>query len=277
MFELPELIVLSRQIGQHLGGKRVTSASYGNSAHKFAWYNHPQDEFAALAAGKTIGARPIVRGRWLLVPFEPGYHLVLGEFGGRLLLHPPGAPLPPKYHLHLGFEDGAALTLTIQMWGAMELYPQGEEQQRMYIKDMRPVPLDPAFTPDYFAALTADLAARGAYTAKALLTQEQLIPGLGNSIAQEILFKAGLHPKHPLRTLTPPQVRRLYDQILASVEEIAAQGGRSDEVDLFGNPGGYQRLMDSAAPGKPCPVCSGRVEKMQYLGGACYFCPACQE
>jgi hypothetical protein len=36
---------------------------------------------------------------------------------------------------------------------------------------------------------------------KGLLTQEQLIPGLGNSIAQDILFAARLHPKRALDSL----------------------------------------------------------------------------
>jgi formamidopyrimidine-DNA glycosylase len=54
------------------------------------------------------------------------------------------------------------------------------------------------------------------------------------------------------------------------------KGGRRDEVDLFGKPGGYQRLMDSRAAGKPCTTCGRIVEKKQYLGGACYFCPRCQ-
>jgi formamidopyrimidine-DNA glycosylase len=35
--------------------------------------------------------------------------------------------------------------------------------------------------------------------------------------------------------------------------------------------------MDAAAAGKPCPSCGTTVEKIQYLGGAAYFCPKCQK
>ena len=42
-------------------------------------------------------------------------------------------------------------------------------------------------------------------------------------------------------------------------------------------PGKYVRLMDRKAAGQPCPGCGSTiVEKIQYLGGACYFCPDCQ-
>lgn len=28
--------------------------------------------------------------------------------------------------------------------------------------------------------------------------------------------------------------------------------------------------------GQPCPNCGTTIEKVQYLGGACYLCPRCQ-
>jgi formamidopyrimidine-DNA glycosylase len=57
---------------------------------------------------------------------------------------------------------------------------------------------------------------------------------------------------------------------------VIEQGGRYDEVDLYNQPGGYMRLMDKNAVGKPCPVCGTGLVKIQYLGGACYYCPSCQ-
>jgi formamidopyrimidine-DNA glycosylase len=90
-------------------------------------------------------------------------------------------------------------------------------------------------------------------SAKALLPQEQIIPGLGNSIAQDILFRAGLHPKHPLATLTTGQRRQLFDAIIGTVNAAIDADGRADEVDLFGPPGRYVHLMgNSHAQRNPC-------------------------
>ncbi|MBV7331545.1 hypothetical protein KFU94_25575 [Chloroflexi bacterium TSY] len=58
---------------------------------------------------------------------------------------------------------------------------------------------------------------------------------------------------------------------------IINKGGRNDEFNLCGERGGYVRLMDKNRAGQPCPVCGITVEKIQYLGSACYFCPRCQE
>ena len=111
---------------------------------------------------------------------------------------------------------------------------------------------------------------------KGLLTQDQLIPGLGNAIAQDILFRARLHPRYPTAGLTPDQTRALYDAIVDTVVEVLEKGGRYDERDLYDNRGGYIRMLDKSAVGRPCPDCGTAIEKIQYLGGACYLCPACQ-
>jgi formamidopyrimidine-DNA glycosylase len=269
-------VTLARQINDTLRGKTIHRGQLGNSPHKFVWYNRSHDEFERLTRGKTVG-QTHTRGRWLFTALNPGYVLLLGECGGKVLYHHPESKLPKKYHLYITFEDGSFLTATTQMWGAMELYESGQEQNRQYVKGMSTTPYEPEFTFDYFSTLIDDLLAGKKRSAKALLTQDQLIPGLGNAIAQDILFRARLHPRHPLTDLSADQRRALYDAIVDTVGEVIDKGGRYDEYDLFGNRGGYTRMMDRHAVGRPCPECGGQVEKIQYLGGACYLCPSCQE
>ena len=112
---------------------------------------------------------------------------------------------------------------------------------------------------------------------KGLLTQDQLIPGLGNAIAQDILFRARLSPKHPIGDLTKSERRQLYNAIVKTVNQVIAKGGRYDEYDLYDKPGKYIRRMDKNAVERPCPECGRQIKKMAYLGGACYFCPNCQK
>ncbi len=275
MFELPEYNILSAQITSTMKGKTVKAASLGNSPHKFVWYNVSRDEFASAMSGKTLG-QAYARGRWLFIDLLPGHVLVIGECGGKILFHENADEIPRKYHLLIRFEDGSAFSVTTRMWGAMELYRKGEERNRQYIKDMRPTPLDAGFTFEYFSRLVDECLASEAKSAKALLTQDQLIPGLGNAIAQDILFNARLHPKYPLKDLSPQRRRDLYDAIIATTKEIISKNGRYDEYDLFNHEGRYVRIMDKNAAGKPCKKCRTPVEKTQYLGGACYYCPICQ-
>ena len=274
MFELPEVVTLARQLNESIRGKTVRHGSLGNKPHKFVWYNRSHEEFARLVPGKTV-EEARTRGRWLFVPLLPGYVLTFGEFGGRLLYHAPGVEVPATYHLLVSFDDGSSLTALTQMWGAMELFDSGQELERKYVKDMRPTPLEPEFTFDYFSQLV-DEQSREKRSVKGLLTQDQLIPGLGNAIAQDIMFRARLNPKRMISALTVEQRRVLYDAVGTVIRESIAQGGRSDEHDLFDRPGSYVRIMDRDAAGKPCPACGHTIQKIQYLGGACYFCPSCQ-
>ncbi len=275
MFELPEVVTLASQVNETLAGRTVRSGSLGNRPHKFVWYNRSPEEFARLTAGRRVG-RASARGRWLFIPLEPGYVLLFGECGGKMLAHAPGTPRPAAPHLALEFDDDWALTVTTAMWGAMELHEAGTEQDRQYVRGMRPTPVDPEFTPAYLSGLIDEQLTGEKRSVKGVLTQDQLIPGLGNAIAQDILFRARLHPRHPLADLDADQREVLHEAIVTTVGEAIDLGGRYDETDLHGNPGRYVRRMDKAAAGRPCAACGTTIEKIQYLGGACYVCPSCQ-
>ena len=114
MFELPEFITLAKQMNETLTGKIIQKGQLGNSPHKFVWYNRSHEEFDRLTKGKIIG-KAYAKGKWLFIPLDPGYVLLLGECGGKVLFHPQGAKMPKKYHLHLTFEDDSFLTATTQM------------------------------------------------------------------------------------------------------------------------------------------------------------------
>jgi formamidopyrimidine-DNA glycosylase len=276
MFELPETLNISKQINQTLLGKTIQKGSLGNSPHKFVWYNQSYEMFESLTHHKTV-ATSFVLGSWLMIPLEPSYVMVLGEFGGKLLYHPPGSKIPPKFHLLIHFTDGSFITETIQLWGAIELYEKGKELERPYIKDMKISPNHPDFTLSYFQKLVEESISKGKKSVKSLLAQDQTIPGLGNSTLQDILFHAGLHPKHPIKSLSSVQIEKLYHSLTATIQEITRLGGRSDELDLFGKVGSYERIMSSKTQGKACPSCGSAIEKIAYLGGSCYFCPQCQK
>jgi formamidopyrimidine-DNA glycosylase len=275
MFELPELITIAAQMNDVLAGKSVREGSLGNTPHKFVWYDRTHEGFARLVRDAVVGEAR-ARGKWLFLPLQPDYILRLGEWGGRILYREPPAAAPPKYHLLLALDDGSMLSATTKMWGGCELCDKGTELDGKYLKDMRPTPVDPDFSWEHFYHLAVATTAGGKRSVKGLLTQEQLIPGLGNAIAQDIMFVARLHPRRRVGDLSEAEIRRLYEAITGTVATVIAAGGRDNEVDLFGQSGAYRRLMHAKAVGAPCPQCGALVQKMQYLGGSCYFCPRCQ-
>jgi formamidopyrimidine-DNA glycosylase len=102
---------------------------------------------------------------------------------------------------------------------------------------------------------------------------------LGNShhkFVQDFLFRASLYPKQPLNSLDANQRQSINHAIINTINEFIASGGRYDEFDLYSQPGGYLRLLDSKSVGCSCLNCEAVIRKIQYLGGANYFRPNCQ-
>ncbi len=70
---------------------------------------------------------------------------------------------------------------------------------------------------------------------KAVLLMQEQFPGVGNWMADEILWRAALHPKRPAGSLTPAEVRKLHrecQQVCRLALETIAGKGRYLPPDL---------------------------------------------
>ena len=274
MIEMPEAYTLARQMNETLSGKVFQSYTQGELRHKFLWLSGPVEESSATLAGKTIsGASSYGRSIYLRVGAE---HLLwFGDIGGRLLYHPAAGPLPKKYHLRWDFTDDTSLSFTLQMWGFVLLLDKATFSDRPD-KEVGIPPLSAEFTLPRFNELLEAYPDKTSKGVKGFLVTSQHMNGIGNSYAQDIFFRARLNPRRKILDITPVEREQLYQAVQETVSLAIQAGGREEEYDLFGRPGGYRRLMSSQTAGGPCPVCGTTIEKMAYLGGACYLCPTCQ-
>ena len=275
MMELPEAITIAGQIDAELRGRRIASAERENSPHKWVFYNRPREQYEAILPGKSLGpARP--DGSHVDIRLEPGFALQLGGGGERILLHDDDSALPKKYHLLLRFEDGGVLTVSVQGWGAVRLFDRAEHRKWLASEKHLVSPIGEELSYDRFKRILADYEAACDKSIKAFFVNRAGIKGIGNGYLQDILFRAGIHPTRKVRTIPLAGRRRLHQAVRKVLTEAVRKGGRDDELDLFGRPGRYVRTLDRRTNGTPCPRCGTAIEKIQYLGGACYFCPKCQ-
>ena len=271
MLELPEAVVMARQINQALIGKRIRKATANHSPHKFAWYSGDPAEYNKLLAGKTVGAATAYAGE---VEIKADDMLLLVGTGMRY--HAEGEKLPPKHQLLLEFEDATALSATIQMWGALFCFKEGEKGgfEDYHLAKQRPSPLSDGFDRAYFDGLFDENS--GKLSAKAFLATEQRIPGLGNGVLQDILWAAKIHPKRKMAGLPDEEIHRMYSAVKSVLRDMTQQGGRDTERDLFGCLGGYKTILSKNTAGKPCPACATMIKKEAYMGGSIYYCAGCQ-
>jgi formamidopyrimidine-DNA glycosylase len=274
MIEMPEAMTIAMQMDETLTGKTFRHFGRGALMHKFLWLSKPAEEYDAFLAGKQVtGASSYGRSIYLYV--SETHVLWFGELGGRILHHPRGMPLPAKFHLRWDYSDESCMTFNMQMWGFVGLLEKSELAGHPYAEVGIP-PMSDRLTFECFNQLLELYPEKTKKGIKGFLVTSKHINGIGNGYLQDILFKAKIHPARKIPTLSQDERSLLHAVIQDTMAEAVRLGGREEEHDLFDQPGAYIRLMGNQTVGKPCLVCGTTIEKISYLGGACYLCPNCQ-
>lgn len=272
MIEIPEAVVVARQITGTLSGKRILRAVANASPHKFAWYTGNPAEYNDRLQGKVIGDGWGMAGS---IEFTAGDMVI--SISAPIRYYPAGEKVPEKHQLMLEFEDGTAITSSAQMWGGFFCFPKGAEAgfPDSDLARSRPSPLSEAFNRAYFDTLFNEGTPK--LSTKAFLATEQRIPGLGNGVLQDILWTAHLHPKRKMAEVSAVEIEAMFNAVKSVLASMTELGGRDTERDLFGQPGGYRTVLSKNTVDTPCPACGSVIRKEPYLGGAIYYCPGCQK
>lgn len=97
---------------------------------------------------------------------------------------------------------------------------------------------------------------------KACLLDQARVAGIGNLLADEALWRAGLDPARPARSLTPAEVRRLHRHLQRTIADLSGRGG-SHTGDLH-----VARTRGAACPRDGTPL-----ERRTIGGRTTYSCP----
>lgn len=272
MVELPEAVVLTEQINNTLAGKKIMNAVAGHTPHTFAWYTGDPANYRYLLAGKTIRGAVTVADHIEIKVDDMILHI-----STPLRYHEKGGKLPKKHQLLLEFDDATAASASIQMWGSIFCFREGETggMPDYYETKKRPTPLSDEFDRAFFDALFDESTDK--LSAKAFLATEQRIPGLGNGVLQDILWTAKIHPKRKMGSLSPEEVDAMCASVKSVLKQMTIKGGRDTEKDLFGHSGGYKTVLSKYTADTPCPDCGAFIMKEAYMGGSIYYCEGCQQ
>lgn len=107
-----------------------------------------------------------------------------------------------------------------------------------------------------------DLLARSRAPLKAWLLDQGHLAGVGNLLADEILWRAGLDPARPAASLDAAEVRRLHRHLHATIHELTGRGG-SHTGDL----------QVARVRGATCPRDGTPLLRRTIGGRTTYSCP----
>lgn len=127
---------------------------------------------------------------------------------GELTAQPAGYTPLKADHLILVQRERALVFSDFRMFGRIQ-FALGPDLPAWWTAIAPPI-LSPAFTS---AALAAFLARRARAPIKPVLLMQERFPGIGNWMADEILWRAAIHPRQPAGSLTASEQKSLYREI----------------------------------------------------------------
>ena len=189
--------------------------------------------------GPTLGLRFGMTGR-LLVDGVPG----VGE-----LQYASVRDVPAWDRLALGFAEGGELRVRDpRRLGGVILDPD-EAALGVDAAAVRPAQL-------------RDALAGSAAPLKARLMDQARLAGVGNLIADEVLYRAALDPARPAGSLDPAEVRRLHRHLRSTIDDLLSRGGSH-----LGD------FIPARGPGGTCPRDGTPLVRRTVGGRTTWSCP----
>jgi formamidopyrimidine-DNA glycosylase len=233
MPELPEVETARRAAAAVAVGRRITGVTVADDPIVFEG-TAPARIRRALLGRRVRAVRRHGKHFWFELDRRPWLCAHFGMAGGlatsrrravRLQSgHGGGAAWPPRYtRLVLEFDDGGALAIADgRRLGRIRLRrdPAGEPPiGRLGFDALREVP----------GAVRFRALARGrGAPIKALLLDQSFAAGVGNWIADEVLYQARIAPRRPARSLSDAEVDRLRARLRAIVRTAVRAGADGD-------------------------------------------------
>lgn len=114
---------------------------------------------------------------------------------------------------------------------------------------------------------------------KKVLMDQQVVSGIGNIYSDEGLWRAKIHPRRPIISLTEAELKAIFKGVCDSMNLSISKGGSS--ANSFVGSGGERGLYLSFANayhriGKPCARCKTPIVGERMDGRTAHYCPACQ-
>ncbi|MCC2639857.1 MAG: mutM [Nitrospira sp.] len=273
MPELPEAEVAARQLHERVVGATVRDYWLGRDdivregLSSLEWYRH----------GRIANVER--RGKSVILSFVHGKitKFLAAELGMTGLLLFRSAPAKQAQHIHFILHLDDCAESEVRYWnprrfGRLSLLDQ-EGLDRYTARRFGYDPL--AISLEQFLALLISRRSR----LKSLLMHQQTIAGIGNIYANEILFRAGIHPNQAANQLGEKTMVRLYGAMVEVLREAIEMGGSSirDYFAPDGTEGRYKRKhLIYAKTGELCPNFCGAVIRRSIGERSSFFCPVCQ-
>ncbi len=268
MPELPELEIVREVLTRHVLGQTLTEVKILPPGGNIVVRDLTHSGFESTLTGRSIQAIDR-RGKFLVFSFDvsPLFLVINPKLSGRLQLASPPDKRLGKTHLLFNFDNGRQLR-----------YIDQKQMGQVYLThSLEPVPDYASLGPEP-SDLTLDQF-RGRLKRfhgeiKGILTRGDLVAGIGNAYADEILWAARIHPYRKAARLTPEEVERLYTAMQSTLANAIEKVRQGMGENIHTEPRGFMAVHMKT--GQPCPRCGTRISLVGANQRITNFCRTCQ-
>lgn len=270
MPELPEVEIACRKLGPLLEGKRFLHF----------WTDWPRGlrVFSTGQVERDITGRRIEKverlGKAIVLALSGGRVLAFHQkMSGKVLVVPQGMK---DKHIHFRFALFGSKELVlhdVRKFGVVWYGPAGEVKKEPYFASLGKDALGISF--GEFKKLMESK--KGML--KSLLLRQDIFSGIGNIIADESLWKAGLHPKRRAESLSVSEIKTLWKSLQSVLNRSIRLGGSTmrDWLQPDSAPGGYfQKRLVYGRKGKMCLRCKEIISRTVLASRGTFICGHCQ-
>ncbi|WFE22575.1 DNA-formamidopyrimidine glycosylase family protein [Solwaraspora sp. WMMD937] len=270
MPELPEVQALAAYLRQRAVGRRVERVEV-SAINALKTYDPPPSAVAGAAV--TDAGR---HGKFLDIELDGALHLVVHlaragwlhyreSFASAAPLKPGKGPIAVRVRL----DDGSGFDLTeAGTQKKLAAYLVTDPAQVPGVARLGPDAL--AVDPDTFAERLRGR--RG--QVKGVLTEQEVLAGIGNAYSDEILHTARLSPFALTNRLTDDQLAGLYEAARRVLTDAVDRSVGQRAAELKGEKRSGMRVHGRT--GLPCPVCGDQVKEVSFADSSLQYCPTCQ-
>ncbi len=269
MPELPEVESLVRYLSERMLGRHVAGLEFASVA-ALKTYDPPAHAIAGLEV-TGLGRR----GKFLYVDADGVFFVLHLARAGWLRWYDELPPKPPRPG------GPIALRLRLAEGGGFDATEAGTKKglAAYVVRDLEAVPgihglgvdpLDPGFD---LAAFTAMCAQRKGQI-KGLLTDQQVIAGVGNAYSDEALHVARLSPFKTASSLDADEIERLHDAVVTVLTDAVERSKDTPAGELKSEK--KSNLRVHGRTGLPCPVCGDTVREVAFADKSLQYCATCQ-
>jgi len=277
MPELPEVETITRQLNRKTKGLIIKDVWFG-------WVKLLRGRISQQKFKKTIINRTILgvnrQGKNIIINLSGGWSCLIHlKLTGRILVGSEEfIKQDPYIHFKLKLSNQTYLALSdLRKFARILLEKTDKVKDLKEIKELGLNPLAKDFT---FKNFENSLNKKRRGKIKEVLLEQNIIAGIGNIYASEILWAAKVNPLKDVQELTLLEKKRIYQNIkkvlIKAVEFKGSTVADKMYQDTEGKFGNYASKLRAYHQEK-CFRCKGQIKRIVQKGRSTFYCPKCQK